>query len=289
MNRIIRKLYIVFLKIIPKKYYDKYIELTIAILKKTNVLEYAYNAKGILKWENEIVSGESNVLNSILPKYIKQEENIVLFDVGANKGNYSLMMRQRFPLAKIYSFEPNPFTFKILKENLKETAIKTFNWGFGSEQKKENIYVYKNDKISEHASLYKEFAKVISSELGEKEVFSIEIEIKTIDGFCNEMNIENIDFIKIDVEGHEFAVLQGAINMIRQNKIRIIQFEFNVANIISKVFLKEFYDLLNGDYEFYRLDTHRLIYLGGYDSANEIFKFQNILAINKITCNEKYF
>jgi FkbM family methyltransferase len=287
MKKIIGKLYSVFLKVLPKKYHDKYIQLTIKILKHTNLLLFAYNTMGILKIENE--SGELNVIDKILPKIIINEKEPVLFDIGANIGSYTLMLKKKYPIAKIYSFEPNPYTFKKLKENLIDTKIETFNWGFGNKNQKENIYVYKNDTISGHASLYNEFAKVISTELGKQEVIPIEIEIKTIDGFCNEKNINNIDFIKIDVEGHEFAVLQGAKNMIDQNKIKIIQFEFNVANILSRIFLKDFYDLIKENFEFYRLDTDRLIYLGDYDSTNEIFKFQNILAINKTIINEPIY
>ena len=63
----------------------------------------------------------------------------------------------------------------------------------------------------------------------------------------DEKKIDDIDFIKIDVEGHELAVLQGAVNMINQNRIKVIQFEFNVANILSRVFLKDFYDLLENE------------------------------------------
>ena len=61
-----------------------------------------------------------------------------------------------------------------------------------------------------------------------------------------------------------------------------MQFEFNEMNVISRVFLKDFYDLLGDEWDFFRLDTRKLIYLGRrYDSANEIFKFQNIVAIRK--------
>jgi len=71
------------------------------------------------------------------------------------------------------------------------------------------------------------------------------------------------------------------IKNIAENKIKLLQFEFNEMNIISRVFLKDFYSLLRG-FDFFRLDTQRLIPLPNYDATNEIFKFQNILAINKL-------
>jgi FkbM family methyltransferase len=286
MKVTIRKVYSILLKLIPKRLHDKFIKLTISILKQTDILVYAYNSIGILKWQNEEISGEAHVINDILPKYINKEKTPILFDVGANIGNYSIMLKEKYPLAKICSFEPNPYSFAELKENLKGSNIEVYNFGFGQKKGKENLYVYKKNTDSQHASLYKEFGKVINSELGKEEKIHLEIGIITIDSFCVDNNINNIDFIKIDVEGHEFAVLQGALNMINHNRIKIIQFEFNVANILSKVFLKDFYELLGMNFEFYRLDTTRLIYLGDYDSINEIFKYQNILALNKEIVNE---
>lgn len=286
MKIAIRKVYSIFLKLIPKRHHDKFINLTISILKKTNILVYAYNSMGILKWENEEISGEAHVINDILPKYLKKESKPVLFDVGANIGNYSLLLAKNYPNARICSFEPNPYSFAELKGNLKGSKIKVYNFGFGQNKSKKNLYVYKKNTESQHASLYNEFGKVINTELGKEEILPIEVEINTIDSFCVDENINNIDFIKIDVEGHEFAILKGALNMINHKRIKIIQFEFNVANILSKIFLKDFYELLSMNYEFYRLDSNRLIYLGDYDSTNEIFKYQNIIAINKEIVNE---
>lgn len=281
MRRIFKRLYAFILTFLPPQYYDQFIKITINQLKHTDVLLYAYNSLGILKYENEVVSGEVYALDKIISKYLNYRDDSIIFDVGANRGEYSLTLTKKFPFARVYSFEPNSYTFEVLKENLKDTSVKVFNHGFGNKESRSEIYVYENNTISEHASLYKEFAKVISPELGKLDILPVEIELKTIDGFCIENNIGNIDFIKIDVEGHELSVLEGALNMINHSKIKIIQFEFNVANILSRVFLKDFYDLLTEKYTFFRLDTDRLINLGEYNSANEIFKFQNILAISK--------
>ena len=49
-------------------------------------------------------------------------------------------------------------------------------------------------------------------------------------------------------------------------------------NVAARVFLRDFYDLLS-DYRFFRLDTRRLIPLGPYQPRNEIFQFQNLLAV----------
>ena len=73
----------------------------------------------------------------------------------------------------------------------------------------------------------------------------------------------------------------GSKNMLVDAKIGVIQFEFNEFNIISKTYMKDFYNLLN-DYQFFRImPQNRLFRMGEYNSNHEIFRYQNILAIHK--------
>ena len=67
-------------------------------------------------------------------------------------------------------------------------------------------------------------------------------------GFPND-----IDLLKIDTEGNEFNVLKGAKKLFEFNKIKAIHFEFNQMNIVSKSSFKDFWDLLNENFIFYRI------------------------------------
>jgi len=232
---------------------------------------------GILNYENSYISGEEYVIKQVLSQYIKQPAPF-FFDVGANQGDYSLELRSSFPHAHIFAFEPNPYTFKILKSKLNLSTDICCCLGLGSVQKHQTIYTYSDSLDSQHASVYKEVLSDIHHAVG---FANIEIEITTVDEFCKEHYIEQIDFLKIDTEGNELDVLIGASRMLAENRIRIIQFEFNEMNVISRVFLRDFYSLLN-DFDFFRLDTQRIIPLPQYDTTFEIFKFQNFLAINKL-------
>lgn len=231
---------------------------------------------GILKYENSLISGEQFVISKVLKKYIKSEKPI-FFDVGANVGDYAKELRIEFPNAIIYAFEPNANTFETTQKNLSSLDIYCVNLGMGNQAEKKNIYSYGSDKSSQHATIYKDlmldFYKV-------ETLVEIEMELTTIDIFCQKHKIDFIDFLKIDVEGHEIEVLKGAKNKIDEKKIKIIQFEFNVCNVISRVFLKDFYEILL-NYDIYRLDSNRLIPLLEYNFTNEIFQFQNFLAILK--------
>lgn len=261
-------------KILNKERAKSIVVRTAKILE-IDLLSLAYENMGIFKYWNEEVSGELFVVNSFLKKYFQNKEELVFFDIGANIGNYSLMLNKAFPDSCIYAFEPNPNTFKILSQKINNSKIKQYRLGFGSSNCEQIIYTYSNDLASGHASLYKD---VLIKLHRADEVLEIEFEIVTIDDFCKTNKIDCIDFIKIDTEGHEFEVLMGASNMLSNGKIDIIQFEFNEMNVISRVFLKDFYDILS-DYSIYRIDSNKLIPLPRYQSRNEIFQFQNFLAV----------
>ncbi len=274
INRIIKSVAKYFFK--NNKQKDFFLEYIFRKLER-DPLNFAYNNIGILNYENDKVSGEDFLLFKVLPKYISTSKKAVFFDVGANIGEYSANLANIFSNSNIYSFEPNINTFNILRKNVEPLkTIIPINIGLSDTKKGSEIFIYLSDLNSQHASLYKE---VFSDLHKDKNITSLKIELDSLDDFCIKNNINKIDFLKIDTEGHEFDVLKGSIKMINKGKIKIIQFEFNEMNIISRVFLKDFYQLLK-NYKIYRLSEKRLIPIFHYDSTNEIFKFQNLLAIH---------
>jgi FkbM family methyltransferase len=253
------------------------LEKTVAFIARglgVNLLSLAYHQQGILKYWNNSVSGESYVIKSVLTSYL-QNDRPIIFDVGANIGDYAEELKHIFPESRIYAFEPNSNTFKKLKEKINATDIQAFCVGLSSSASKQKVYTYASDDESQHASVYKE---VLSDLHGATDILEIDFETISLDEFCIQQEIKKIDFLKIDTEGHELEVLSGAKRMISEGNIRIIQFEFNEMNVISRVFLKDFYHILV-DYDIYRIDSNRLIPLFEYSSSNEIFQFQNFLAI----------
>jgi FkbM family methyltransferase len=77
-----------------------------------------------------------------------------------------------------------------------------------------------------------------------------EIRTITLDEYVSENNINNIDLLKIDVEGHELDVLNGASGCLKDSRIRCIQFEFGGCNIDTRVFFQDFWYLLVEKYSF---------------------------------------
>ena len=107
------------------------------------------------------------------------------------------------------------------------------------------------------------------------------LELTTIDDFCRENGFERIHFLKIDVEGHELAVLHGAESMLRDGRIDFIQFEFGGTCIDSKVFFRDYWILLHERYRIYRILKNGIVEIKRYTEHEEIFCTMNFLAEKK--------
>ena len=236
------------------------------------LIRLGYRGLGVLNYESDFYSGEKYFVDVFLPKYLKGGQNTI-FDIGANVGDFSKLLVDKFPDSNIYSFEPHPITFKSLEKNTKGN-IKLFNAAFGNFIGKSVIYDYSTNDGSEHASLIRE----VISEIHDANVIEHSINIDTLDNFVLKNDISSIDFLKIDTEGFEYDILKGAKDLLAQRKIMLIQFEFNSMNTMRKVFLRDFKELLP-QYNFYRLMPNYLLPLDNEELFTEVFAFQNIIAI----------
>lgn len=145
---------------------------------------------------------EEDILRELQP-YIKK--NAVILDIGANIGNHSIYWVVRSNAKKIYSFEPVKDTFKILKKNVEinelSEKIKILNIGLSDK------------KINGSVSLY------VQNNIGGTHVKQNGNGTLLLEKLDNIKIAEDVvDFVKIDVEGHEFQVLQGAEETLKKYK-----------------------------------------------------------------------
>lgn len=221
-------------------------------------------------------SGELFVLKFIQNK-LEKESNIIIFDVGANIGNYSKAVNEIYTSkTKIFSFEPSKRTFELfLKNTLNLENIIPHNFGFSD--KEHNQILYSNSEGSGLASVYHRKLDHYGINMDKTE----KIKLTTLDNFCNENNISRIHFLKLDVEGHEISALNGAKNMIENKKIDFIQFEFGGCNIDSRTYFQDFYYLLKDNYKIYRILKDSIQELPSYKETYEIFVTINYLAVKR--------
>lgn len=220
-------------------------------------------------------NGESRVLD-ILAKSLEGTNTPTIFDVGANIGDWSNIAAQVFPQSNIYSFEPIPKTFARFKENTQsQTNIHAFNVGL-SDKDEELTFAYNADNDAYSSALIDAFEDghhYIDHSFDKGK-------LTTGDSFCQENNINNIDFLKIDTEGYEGHVLRGFEHMLSSGKIHVIQFEYNRACIFANFILKNFYDLLKEQYALGKIYPNRVRFKD-YSSEDEDFMGPNYLAVLK--------
>jgi len=246
------------------------------IFEKWNKLLYrlSLGGLGILNYKTSTVSGE----RAFLKNYLLNKSGVV-FDVGANKGDYSREVININPEINVYAFEPHPKTFKKLSENLSGTTnIKIINKGLSDASGVLALYDYLENDGSEHASL---FADVITKIHGSNGVLSHDVELTTLDEFIEHEELPEISLLKIDTEGNELQVLKGSERALKAAKIKAIHFEFNEMNVASRCYFKDFWTLLE-NYKLYRLLPNEMLEIRRYSPLScEVFAYQNIVAILK--------
>jgi FkbM family methyltransferase len=231
---------------------------------------------GIGSGGNVESSGEKSILKKL--KSLKQN-NYCLFDVGANKGDFTKMTLDFFNNDNItvYSFEPSKATFELLNNNIKSGKAILNNKGLGKEA---GVFPFYTDfPGSGTASLTKRKMDCYGVDFD----YSEDVSIDTLDAYCLANDIKEIDLLKIDVEGHELDVLEGSKEMLKRKMIKMISFEFGGCNIDTSTFLRDFYYLFDEfGFLLYRITPSGYFYpLDNYNEKLEMFRTTNYIGIRK--------
>lgn len=125
----------------------------------------------------------------------------VIFDIGANIGIASVYFAMRYPKATIYSFEPLPENQILLQRNTEIFAnIHIMPFGL-SDRAGTFTYCMSNNANSYGGGTF--------CNVGHNPERAIELPVKTATTVINDLGIEQVDILKIDTEGSEYAILQG--------------------------------------------------------------------------------
>jgi len=178
---------------------------------------------------------EAKVAARFLP-----EDDVVLFDIGANRGHWSQEIRSVRPgrRQRIFQFEPSVECQKILRTAADpDTLIVASAAG---------------DYVGETSFFVPEPGSTISSVHRQRDSYFQEfsyteekVPITTVDRIVAEHSVEQIDFMKMDVEGNELAVLRGAQQSLSDGRIRALAFEFGSGQINARCYFHDFWDLLH--------------------------------------------
>ncbi len=190
-------------------------------------------------------NGEQRVLEFLSEK--KLLTSGIVFDVGANIGDWTRTFVEIFPgVTQVHLFEPYPPTFAKLKNN------RVLQSGYESLSFQCNAFALGEEKMSsmirgvgagDVRAALKEIPKTSWDQATDFVEYPIEIE--TGDSYCKASGVENISFLKIDVEGFELGVFQGFEEMLSSHRIDFIQFEYGRVNVLNRVTLHSLISFLS--------------------------------------------
>jgi FkbM family methyltransferase len=189
--------------------------------------------------------------------------NMTIIDVGAHRGYFSFISAKLIhDKGKIYAIEPDPENYSWLKKGLSVNnykIIEPIQLAFSN--KSGFLKLFKGDKSGHHS---------LTEDMG---YGSTSIKVQRLDDFINENNIEKVDLIKIDVEGADIEVIEGAEKILNQENLKIIM---DIHHIDRE---KLFNIFIKNNYSIYKYNLYRTLKIDKYEfingEINEIFIEKN--------------
>ena len=220
----------------------------------------------------------------VLAKLINKTENINIFDVGANEGRWIDSVNEFFKKPNIHAFEPSEKEFQILKEKYSEERnIVLNNFALGEIEDEQYFNINYKGGLNSFYDVNQNtnwFRRQQNNKKVFNENFTLKkqkVSINTIDNYLISKNIEFIDIVKIDTQGYEPKVLEGALNALKSKKIQTILAE----NIISDIYKSNvsFFELeknlINNGYKLISLDDHGNLFNKAIFQLNAIYALKS--------------
>ena len=151
---------------------------------------------------------EDEIINKFTP-----ESGDIVIDVGAHIGLYTIIGSRRVGLrGKVISLEPHPDNYNILKRNIELNHLNNvIALNSAASSSKSSIKLYLPGEDKGFTKLY-----TIMPNRAVTQNF-VEVDANTLDDILQALNIEQVNWIKIDVEGAELEVLKGTTGVIRRS------------------------------------------------------------------------
>lgn len=167
-------------------------------------------------------------------------DGAVVLDVGANKGLWSrAMLREAGPrLGRLIAFEPSRHNWDEI-ETISDPRFTLVRKGLAENEGTADLFM--DAPGSGLASLTRRNLDHVGLTMGESEA----ITLISLDAFAVEAGLTRIDFLKLDIEGHELAALAGARGLLASGAIRALSFEFGGSNIDTRTYFRDFWLMLS--------------------------------------------
>jgi FkbM family methyltransferase len=215
-------------------------------------------------------NGEYRLLDEFARKWHGHEP--VVLDVGAHVGGWTAEVSNRVPNARIYAFEPTE-RYAELEARVGSVA-RTYRLALSDRDGEAEMYAPPGaDTLT---SLHARDLRHV----GLPAVAPVEmVTVRRLDTFVAEEGLASIDLLKLDVEGHELAVMRGAGDWLTDGRISAIQFEFGGTALDARVFFRDIFYLLHEQYDVLRILRDGVAPVERYRERDEIFTYANYLAV----------
>ena len=185
-----------------------------SMLLKISVPKYDY--KFYCRINREDLVFMTNHEDDIIEHFTPKQGDIVV-DIGAHMGRYTIISSKRVGTnGKVVAIEAHPGNFEMLNRNIKLnqlTNVIPLNYAVYSKETKIKLYLPEED------SGYTIYNTIMSNRAGTEDKF-VEVNANTLDCLLqlDQIREEEVNWVKIDVEGAEFEVLKGATNVLSKSK-----------------------------------------------------------------------
>ena len=225
-------------------------------------------------YANEGSDFESNGERTLLEKLHSFDFHTAL-DVGANFGDWTEKAAAVWPQCHIHAFEVAPSTFEPLSRRFCSPKYRdrvTLNClGLSDQEGVSRMYYYPDHPELTCASPRHERYQAVP----------FDARFAVGDRYCDELNIDTVDFLKIDVEGAEYRVIQGFAPRLLAQKIHCIQFEYGAFATQTRRLLGDYYSLLAPNYWIGKIYPGYVDFRD-YDWTIENFHFSNYCCVSRL-------
>lgn len=198
-----------------------------------------------------------------------------VFDVGANVGDWTeAAVKTIGAVARVKAFEPGPAYAALAARFPSHGQVQCVNVGL-SDECATSRPLFTPASGSEMASLTQRRLDHLGIRFDERDW----IATVRLDDVC--LETPAIDLLKLDVEGHEFAVLRGASRMLAEGRIDVIQFEGGGTWLDARITFRDFWELLSPRFDLFRLCRNGLAPIPRYSEALEVYTTANYVAVRR--------
>lgn len=265
---------------------NRFISFALSLLPLDNEVVYRFckNYIDVFSGQNNgdmFTNGERRIVEEWLQK------SVTVMDVGANVGEWSRLALSINPAINLHCFEPCLSTYQELIKNDFPVNVVSNQFGLSSSERNAELFIFENH--SGLNSIYRREGLEAGYHLAPQSNRET-VRLTTLDQYCTGARITLIDFMKVDVEGHELEVFKGASQLLSNNSIRFIQFEYGGCNIDSRVLIKDIFEFFRGfpDYKIFKVFPTYLKDIEKYDQRLENFQYSNWAVINSHAAVQSY-